>query len=95
MASLSRWESPLVPSGGSRRYGITSGVDANGRKVQEWKGWKLPKDGRTRYRGLYRHGDRVLFHYEIGNAKVFDMVREDKHSEGAVGLPLGLPSRPV
>ncbi|MEM7397051.1 MAG: DUF6797 domain-containing protein, partial [Verrucomicrobiota bacterium] len=58
-----RWE--------SRRFGLNNGIKPEGARLldlrrSKWTGSSM------RYRGLFRHGERVIFHYEIGGVPVFD-----------------------
>jgi azurin len=71
------WEGGLV-KWSSGRYGITSGVEADGKKLRSWKGWKLPEGTVTRYLGLSRWGPFVQFQYKIGEAEVLDMITHSK-----------------
>lgn len=63
----------------SRRFGLNSGIDAGGKQVLDLLGsqWMVPKEIPTQYRGYYRSGETVVFHYEIGGAKIYDQVREE------------------
>ena len=40
------WQGGLV-KWSSRRYGITSGVNPDGKKVIDWKGWQIPEGERS------------------------------------------------
>ena len=69
------WEGSL-PEWGSRRYGITSGVKIKGKKVEGFTAgkWSIPDETKSTYLGFYRMNDQVVFHYEIGGAKVYDWI---------------------
>ncbi len=63
------------------RYGITSGVAANGMLLESWSGcasWNLPEDAPTAYHGFHRNGDHIVFVYQIGQATCYDTVREER-----------------
>ncbi|HBE98236.1 MAG TPA: hypothetical protein DDW68_13800, partial [Verrucomicrobiales bacterium] len=59
----------------SRRYGITSGVKAKGESIGDLSKsrWEIPEGIKTKYLGFHRLKDRVVFGYQIGEAKVWDM----------------------
>ena len=58
----------------SRRYGITSGVKAKGESIGDLSKsrWEIPEGIKTKYLGFHRVKDRVVFGYQIGEAKVWD-----------------------
>ncbi|MDG1072224.1 MAG: hypothetical protein P8P32_11475 [Akkermansiaceae bacterium] len=58
----------------SRRYGITSGVKAKGEPIGDLSKsrWEIPEGIKTKYLGFHRVKDRVVFGYQIGEAKVWD-----------------------
>ena len=67
------WEGDLV-IWESRRYGITSGVKAKGKPIGDLSNsrWEIPEGIKTKYLGFHRVKDRVVFGYQIGEAKVLD-----------------------
>ncbi len=69
------WEGGL-PRWSNRRFGITSGVRVEGKKVKGFASckWSLPQEIKSKYKGFYRMTDRVVFHYQIGEAKIYDWV---------------------
>ena len=69
------WEGGL-PEWGSRRYGITSGVKPKGKNLESFAGgkWKLPEGVETQYHGFYRTNDKIVFHYQIEKAEIYDWV---------------------
>jgi azurin len=69
------WEGGL-PEWGSRRYGITSGVKAKGKKVEGFAAgkWILPEGIETRYLGFYKAEGRTVFRYRIGKTEIYEWV---------------------
>ena len=81
----------------SRRYGITSGVKPSGRLNGDLSKarWSIPGSVARKYRGFYRHGERVVFVYSIGGTTVYDSPQvidgEPGHLIGIEGeLPAGV-----
>ncbi|HUF60853.1 MAG TPA: plastocyanin/azurin family copper-binding protein [Verrucomicrobiales bacterium] len=63
------------------RYGITTGVVANGELLESWKGcspWNLPENIATHYQGFHRNGEHIVFVYQIGQALCYDTVRAER-----------------
>ena len=58
----------------SRRFGINSGVTPAGKRLLDLTGSKWTKSKNGRYRGFYRNGEHVVFHYQIGRATIYDHV---------------------
>ena len=58
----------------SSRYGLLAGIEPAGEQLADLSQskWVLPKDTSTVYLGFYRHGQRVVFVYQIGDATVYD-----------------------
>ena len=75
MAFVDAWKGDLV-KWASRRYGITSGVEANGERVGDLSGskWQLPLKIDTKYHGFIRRENEVLFLYEIGGKEVLHFM---------------------
>jgi hypothetical protein len=69
------WEGGL-PEWGSRRYGITSGVKAKGKKVEEFTAgkWTLPEKMETKYLGFYKAKGRTVFGYRIGKTEIYEWI---------------------
>ncbi len=74
------WEGGL-PEWSARRYGITSGVTAKGKKVKGKKveifsagKWTLPEEMKTKYFGFYKTNQVIIFGYRIGKVKIYDWV---------------------
>ena len=69
------WEGGL-PEWGSRRYGITSGVKAKGKKVGGFPAgkWKLPEKIETKYLGFYKTKGKTVFGYRIGKTEIYEWV---------------------
>ncbi len=74
------WRGKLV-TWQSRRYGITSGVSPAGPQVAGMNSskWNMPASTSREYLGYYRNGNRIVFSYRIGAAKVYDHLW---HAEG-------------
>jgi len=90
------WQGDLV-RWNSARYGVTSGVTPAGDRVLDLSGahWRLPPGTPTKYLGFYRHGEQVVFSYQIGTARLLDRVFEQNgqavHSLSIDGeLPKGV-----
>lgn len=62
----------------SRRFGITSGVRPDGERAWAFRyaNWTLPAGQQRQYLGLFRSGKRVVFHYRLGSAEVYDSCSE-------------------
>ncbi len=58
----------------SFRYGLLSGIKPAGEQLVDLSlsKWILPADVPTVYLGFYRHAQRVVFVYQIGDATVYD-----------------------
>ena len=69
------WEGGL-PEWSSRRYGITSGVQAKGKKVEDFATgeWKISEGVKTKYLGFYRTEERTVFSYRIGKAEIYEWI---------------------
>ena len=69
------WEGGL-PEWGSRRYGITSGVKAKGKKVGGFPAgkWTLPEKIETKYLGFYKAKGRTVFGYRIGKTEIYEWI---------------------
>ena len=71
------WKGGLV-KWGSNRYGITSGVDADGERVLDLSKarWEMPGGTRTRYRGFVRlPGGNAIFTYSIGAHSISEFIK--------------------
>ena len=75
MSFVDVWQGGFVKWGVSR-FGVMGGVQAAGRRFldQSAARWKFPADVSTSYLGFYRHGQAVVFSYQIGEARVLDMI---------------------
>jgi azurin len=71
------WKGGL-PKWGSRRYGITSGVKAKGKKVKGFTAgkWTLPEKMETKYLGFYKAKGRTVFGYRIGKTEIYEWIEE-------------------
>jgi azurin len=69
------WQGGL-PEWSARRYGITSGVKAKGKKVEGFPAgkWRLPKEIETKYLGFYIAEGRTVFGYRIGKTEIYEWV---------------------
>ncbi len=69
------WEGGL-PEWGSRRYGITSGIKAKGKKVGGFPSgkWTFPEKIETKYLGFHRAKGRTVFGYRIGKTEIYEWV---------------------
>ena len=58
----------------SSRYGLLAGIEPVGEQLADFSQskWVLPEGTPTVYLGFYRHGLRVVFVYQIGDATVYD-----------------------
>ena len=56
------------------RYGLLAGIEPDGDQLQEMPRtqWVFPEGTPTVYLGFYRHGQRVVFVYQIGEATLYD-----------------------
>ena len=73
------WEGGL-PEWGNRRYGITSGVKAKGKKVGGFPSgkWTFPEKMETKYLGFYRAEGRTVFTYRIGKTQIYEWIEGDR-----------------
>lgn len=86
------WEGRLV-KWNSGRYGITSGVEADGTQLPGWSPWTLPEGVTCRYEGFHRSGTRVVFAYRLGEARVLETLRvENDRLERMVAVEGSLPA---
>ena len=71
------WEGGFV-EWQARRYGITSGVKAKGKQILNLQDsmWNVPYETPKRYLGHYRNGNKVIFSYSIGKARILDHLAE-------------------
>ena len=69
------WEGGL-PEWGSRRYGITSGIKAKGKKVGGFPSgkWTFPEGIETKYLGFHKAEGRTVFGYRIGKTEIYEWV---------------------
>jgi hypothetical protein len=69
------WEGGL-PEWSARRYGLTSGVKAKGKKVEDFASgeWKISEGVKTKYLGFYRIEERTVFSYRIGKAEIYEWI---------------------
>ena len=69
------WEGGL-PEWGSRRYGITSGVKAKGKKVGGFPSgkWTFPEKMGAKYLGFYKAKGRTVFGYRIGKTEIYEWI---------------------
>ena len=73
------WEGGL-PEWGSRRYGITSGVKAKGKKVGGFPAgkWTFPENMEVKYLGFYKAKDRTVFTYRIGKTEIYEWIEGNR-----------------
>ncbi|MEO2046644.1 MAG: DUF6797 domain-containing protein [Pirellulales bacterium] len=59
---------------GSHRFGLFSGIKPAGKQLVDLSQsqWLIPPGVATVYLGFYRHEDRVVFSYKIGDATLYD-----------------------
>ena len=95
LSFLDSWSGAFVTRG-SGRFGVHDGARAAGTRLFDFTGsqWNLMKDVSTQYLGFYRHGQDVVFAYQLGDARVLDrfwkldgVVVRTLHIEG--NLPAG------
>ena len=70
------WEGGL-PEWSARRYGITSGVKAKGKKMKGFLPgkWTLPEKTETKYLGFYKTEGRTVFAYRIGKTEIYEWIK--------------------
>lgn len=91
---VAAWEGDLV-IWGSRRYGITSGVQAAGPPIRDLSksAWNIPDGLESRYLGFYRGPEHVVFAYQIGDATIYDSPQLIDGEPGhIIGVDGALPS---
>ena len=69
------WTGGFV-SRGAGRFGVHDGGTAVGKRTFDFTtaGWQVPENTEARYLGFFRHGESVVFHYQIGNALFYDRM---------------------
>ena len=69
------WRGDLV-NWAANRYGITSGVEANGAHLNglRFGSWQFPEKTTTKYLGFSRYGTVVEFEYRIGQIHIRDRL---------------------
>lgn len=90
---IDAWRGGIV--WGSHRFGLFSGIKPAGQRLDDLSSseWILPEGTPTTYLGFYRHGQRVIFTYQIGTATVYDHIWfEDGKLTRSLSLDGNLPT---
>lgn len=75
MTFTDAWQGGFV-KWGFVRFGLMGGVEAAGQRVGDFStsAWRIGGGEKAQYRGYFRFGKHVAFHYQIGNAAVLDSM---------------------